>query len=102
MPAYIIAFIEVTNPEKYAQYTQRTPAAIAKFGGKFIVRGGKTLTLEGPRENRRVVVIEFPDFARAELFYRSQEYQQAKVFRDGAAKASFIVVDGHSPPAQSK
>jgi uncharacterized protein (DUF1330 family) len=98
MAAYLIAFIEVTDPERYSQYTQRTPAAIAKFGGHFIVRGGKTLTLEGPQENRRVVVIEFPDFARAEGFYRSEEYQQAKVFREGAARASFVLVDGHTQP----
>jgi uncharacterized protein (DUF1330 family) len=99
MPAYIIAFIEVTDPQKYAQYAQRTPAAIEQFGGRFIVRGGKSLTLEGPQENRRIVVLEFPDFARAEAFYRSQEYQQAKVFREGAAKAAFVLVEGHTAPS---
>jgi uncharacterized protein (DUF1330 family) len=99
MPAYLIAFIEVTDPQQYAQYTQRTPAAIAKFGGRFIVRGGKTKTLEGPQEKRRVVVIEFPDFERAEAFFQSEEYQHAKGFRKGAAKATFVLVEGAAPPA---
>lgn len=100
MAAYLIGLIEVTDPKQYAQYTQRTPEVIARFGGRFIVRGGKSLTLEGPQEKRRIVVIEFPDFARAEAFYRSAEYQQAKVFREGAAEASFMVVEGHSELAK--
>jgi uncharacterized protein (DUF1330 family) len=99
MPAYLIAFLEVTDPQQYAQYTQRTPAAIARYGGRFIVRGGKTKTLEGPQEKRRVVVIEFPDFDRAEAFYNSEEYQQAKTFRGGAANANFVLVEGAPPPA---
>jgi len=55
MPAYIIAFVDVTDRDRYAEYMKVTPSIIAKFGGKFIARGGKTETLEGPRENRRVV-----------------------------------------------
>jgi len=92
--AYIVAFIEVTDPERYEQYKKLTPDAIARYGGKFIVRGGKTVTLEGPRENRRVVVLEFPTFEQAKTFYDSPEYRHAKSFRDGAAEASFLLVDG--------
>jgi uncharacterized protein (DUF1330 family) len=94
MAAYIVAFIEVTDPERYAQYMKRTPAAIAAHGGRFIVRGGEKITLEGPAENRRIVVLEFPSFEQAKTFFNSPEYQHAKSFRDGAAKASFILVDG--------
>ena len=94
MAAYIVAFIEVTDPERYEQYKKLTPDAIARYGGKFIVRGGKTVTLEGPTENRRVVVLEFPTFEQAKTFYDSPEYRHAKSFRDGAAEASFLLVDG--------
>jgi len=97
--AYIIALIEVTDPEKYAQYAKLTPNAIAKYGGRFIVRGGKSLTLEGPPESRRIVTLEFPTFEQAQAFYNSSDYQHAKSFRDGAAKATFILVDGHHPTA---
>jgi uncharacterized protein (DUF1330 family) len=92
--AYIIAFIEVTDAERYEQYKKLTPGAIARYGGKFVVRGGEKVTLEGPTEKRRVVVLEFPTFEQARTFYDSPEYQHAKSFRDGAAKASFILVDG--------
>lgn len=94
MPAYIIARVEVTDPGPYEQYKQRTPAAIAKFGGRFIVRGGDPVTLEGPEETRRVVVVEFPSLDQARAFYASEDYQAAKAFRLGAADAQFIAVDG--------
>lgn len=94
MPAYIIARIDVTAPGPYEEYRARTPAALAKYGGRFVVRGGETLTLEGPEETRRIVVIEFPSLERAREFYHSDEYQSAKVFREGAAEAQFVAVEG--------
>ena len=94
MPAYIIARIQVTDWERYRQYTQATPAAIAKFGGRFIVRGGETITLEGPPETARLVVIEFPSLDQAKAFYHSEEYARARKLREGAATGQFLVVAG--------
>ena len=94
MPAYIIARVDVTDPEKYEGYKERTPAAVAKFGGRFIVRGGNIITLEGPEETRRVVVIEFPSLHQAQAFYDSEDYRAAKKFRDGAAEAQFLAIEG--------
>jgi uncharacterized protein (DUF1330 family) len=71
-----------------------TPDIIAQYGGRFIVRGGETVTLEGPEEKWRIVVVEFPDLARAEEFYHSPEYADAKKIRAGAAEAQFIAVSG--------
>jgi len=99
MPAYIIAFVEVTDRERYAEYMKVTPSVIAQFGGKFIARGGRTETLEGPEEKRRAVLIEFPSFDQASAFYHSEQYQQTKKMRAGAATATFILVDGWTPPA---
>lgn len=94
MPAYLIARVQVTDWERYRQYTRLTPGAIAKFDGRFIVRGGETLTLEGPQETGRVVVIEFPTFEQAKAFYNSEDYAQARKLREGAATGQFILVDG--------
>jgi uncharacterized protein (DUF1330 family) len=94
MPAYIIARVEVTDPSRYQEYTRLTPGAIARFGGKFIVRGGKTVTLEGESESRRMVVIEFPSMEQAQGFYDSPEYRAAREVRKGAANAQFLAVDG--------
>jgi uncharacterized protein (DUF1330 family) len=94
MSAYIIARIQVTDPAKYQEYTKLTPGAIARYGGKFIVRGGKTVSLEGEPENRRLVVIEFPTLQQAQAFYDSPEYGAARQVRYGAAVAQFLAVEG--------
>ena len=92
--AYIVVQAEVTNPQRYAEYAKLSPGIIAKYGGKFLARGGKTVTLEGPPAENRVVVIEFPSLEKAEEFYRSPEYTEAKKLREGAATAQFIAVEG--------
>ena len=94
MAAYMIARVNVTDPEKYKNYIALSPAAVAEFGGKFIVRGGEMRTLEGPHDDRRVVVVEFPDLETVSKFYNSELYQKAKLERIGAAEAHFIAIDG--------
>jgi uncharacterized protein (DUF1330 family) len=94
MAAYIIARVKVTDPEQYKKYTALTPAAIAGFGGRFVVRGGAVKVLEGPPEDRRIVVIEFPDLEQAQAFYDSETYRHARSVRAGAAEAELILVPG--------
>ena len=92
--AYMIARVSVTDWNKYNQYMKVTPGIIAKYGGKFIVRGGQTVTLEGPTEKWRIVVVEFPDLEKAKEFYYSQDYADAKTMREGAALGQFVAVEG--------
>lgn len=92
--AYLVGQIDVTNPTQYAEYAKLTPAIIEKFGGRFLARGGKNVTLEGRSAPARVVVLEFPSFEKAQEFYNSPEYQKAKQVREGAASANFVIVEG--------
>lgn len=94
MAAYMIARINVNDWDKYNEYMKVTPGIIAKFGGRFIVRGGETVTLEGPEEKWRIVVVEFPDLEKAKEFYHSPEYTAAKKIREGAALAQFVAISG--------
>ena len=94
MAAYLLARVEVTDWDRYKEYTKKTPGAVAKYGGRFIVRAGEMVTLEGPEETRRVVLIEFPSFEKAKEFYYSKEYQEVKKLREGAAKGQFLAIDG--------
>jgi uncharacterized protein (DUF1330 family) len=70
-----------------------SPGIIAKFGGRFLARGGRTATLEGAPARGRVAVVEFPSFERAQEFYTSAEYQAAKKVRAGVANAQFVLVE---------
>ncbi len=94
MAGYLIARIDVTDPEKYQDYTAVTPGLIAKYGGHFIVRGGEAVTLEGPEETGRIVVVEFDSLEQVKTMYDSEEYQAAIKLRAGAATAQFIAVAG--------
>ncbi|MDX1522851.1 MAG: DUF1330 domain-containing protein [Anaerolineae bacterium] len=94
MSAYLIAKVNVTNMEQYQEYMKLSPPAIEKFGGKFIARGGEVVTLEGPEMTDRIVLVEFPSLEKAVAFYNSPDYQAAIKAREGAATASFVVIDG--------
>ncbi|MCX7893001.1 MAG: DUF1330 domain-containing protein [Burkholderiales bacterium] len=94
MPAYIIADVDVTDPVRYEEYKKLAPPAIAKYGGRYLVRGGAHETLEGTWTPRRLVILEFPDLDRARAFYHSPEYAVARAARSGAATGNFVIVQG--------
>ena len=94
MPAYIIARITVTDSAQFAKYREVTPAVVAAFGGKFVVRGGEMETLEGPEETNRVVVLEFESMEKAREFYNSDQYQAAIALRQPASYGQFILLEG--------
>ncbi|MEN9315704.1 MAG: hypothetical protein RIS35_2097 [Pseudomonadota bacterium] len=95
MAAYVIADVEVSDPEQYRQYQALSPGAIAAAGGEFLVRGGRTETLEGDWQPSRMVVLKFATFESAKAFHESVLYQQARTKRAGATRHfNMIVVDG--------
>jgi uncharacterized protein (DUF1330 family) len=97
MAAYLIVYMTISNPEQLKKYQAVTPAAIAKYDGRFVVRGGPKVTVEGPDEHRRVVVVEFPSFKRAQEFWDSPDYRAARELRKDAAVFSAVIVDGVDP-----
>lgn len=94
MSAYVIAEVEVTDAAAYEPYRPLAAASIARFGGRFLVRGGAAQRLEGEREPKRVVVIEFPDVETARRWYHSREYQSALKIRQAASRGRLILVEG--------
>ena len=94
MPAYIIARVNVTNPEQYEKYKLLSPAAAEAHGGTFVVRGGAHEVLEGEQDDRRIVILEFPTAEAAKSFYDSEEYTHAREVRSGAAEMEMVVVEG--------
>jgi uncharacterized protein (DUF1330 family) len=94
MPAYVIVDCEVTDTVRYEIYKSLAPPAIAKYGGRYLVRGGETTVLEGDWQPSRVVVLEFKDAETARRFYDSPEYRAARGERSGAARMNMILADG--------
>ena len=94
---YWIARVDVQNEEGYKPYAAANPAIFQKFGGKFVVRGGRFTNPEGQSRTRNVV-IEFPDYETALACYNSPEYQANIKVRQPHSMADLIIIEGHDSP----
>jgi uncharacterized protein (DUF1330 family) len=94
MSAYVIAEIDITDPAAYEEYRKQVPGVIAKFGGKYIVRGGKVESMEGGWSPKRLAVVEFPSMDQALKFYRSADYAPLIKLRQKASKGRLVIVEG--------
>ena len=94
MAAYFIVEIEVTDPTAFEEYRKQVPATIEKYGGRYVVRGGKTETLEGDWHPKRVVVLEFPSVEQAKRWYGSPEYKPLLALRLKSSRGKLILVEG--------
>jgi uncharacterized protein (DUF1330 family) len=91
---YWIAHVEVTDPDGYKKYVAANGVAFAKYGARFLVRGGTHVVAKGAAKSRQVV-IEFPDYAAALACLNSEEYKRAADFRDAASLIDLVVADGY-------
>ncbi len=94
---YWIARVDVHDEEGYKPYSLANPAIFAKFGARFIVRGGPFDAPEGTARSRNVV-IEFPDLATAKACYNSPEYQANMKIRQAHSLAELIIIEGYDGP----
>lgn len=94
MAYYLIADIEVHDPETYAEYQKLVPATIEQYGGKYLVRGGETFEPTGAWGLRRVVMLEFPSKERALEWEQSPEYAPVKAIRESASESRAFGVEG--------
>jgi len=94
MTAYAIVRATITDAERFKDYVARTPALLEKYGAKFLARGGDVVTLEGNKEHRRIVLIEYPSKEKALEFYNSDEYAQLLIIMKESGSRDFILVDG--------
>ena len=97
MPAYVIVEVTIHDPAEYENYKKLTPGSLTPFGGKFIVRGAQSESLEGDWNPQRIVVLEFPDVTNAKAWWNSENYKEAKSIRQRAASTKMLVVDGYTP-----
>lgn len=94
---YWVARVTISDEDAYRGYVEANAAALARYGGRFLVRGGRYEAVEGESRERNVV-IEFPDYSSALECYRSPEYVEAMSHRLGAAVADIVVVEGYDGP----
>ena len=91
--AYWIAHVTVTDPAAYDLYRAANAAAFARFGAKFLVRGGAQSVVEGSMRPRSVV-LEFPSLQAAMDCYNSPDYQAALALRKDASAGDLCIIEG--------
>ena len=94
---YWIARVDVTDAEAYKDYVAANGVAFAKFGGRFLVRGGRFETADGTSRQRNVV-IEFPTYEVALACWRSPECQKAYAYRENASTGDTVIIEGYEGP----
>jgi uncharacterized protein (DUF1330 family) len=91
---YVIADVDVHDPDGYEEYRRLVPATLEPYGGRFIVRGGKAETLEGSWVPNRIVVLEFPTVEHARAWHESDEYREARELRQRLSTGNLLLVEG--------
>ena len=90
---WLAVYDKIENMETLKKYAVKATAAISKYSGKFLVRGGKNITLEG-NQSPRTVIVEFPTFSDAKKCYNSDEYQEALSILKGFVKRNLHIIEG--------
>lgn len=94
MAGYLIAHLDVTDPEGFEAYRAKVPAVIAQYGGRYLIRGGAVEAVEGDWTVPRLVVLAFDSVAQARRFYDSPEYQAILPLRLNASKGTVVFAEG--------
>jgi len=102
MSAYVIVNVDTSSPEEYEEYKALAQRTVARFGGEYLVRGGRMQRLEGDWAPTRLVLLVFDTFERALEWWNSPEYAPAKALRQRLSKTDMIVMDGYGGHAASK
>ena len=94
MSAYVVVQVDVKDPARYEDYKKLVPPSLEPFGGRFIVRGGRTETLEGTWAPKRFVIVEFPTVEQAKAWWDSPEYRAARDLRWATAESQLLIAEG--------
>jgi uncharacterized protein (DUF1330 family) len=94
MSAYVIVEITVRDHDRYEEYKEMASRTVHQFGGRYVVRGGTTETLEGSWSPNRLVVLEFPTVDQARSWWASEAYAPAKALRQQLASTEMVLVQG--------
>ena len=97
--SYLIVEMNITDPETYKAYMAQAPAAVKAAGGEYLVRGGRSETLEGDWQPHRVAMLRFPSYEQAKAFYDGAQYTSVRKLRKGTTEYfNMVLVEGVASP----
>jgi uncharacterized protein (DUF1330 family) len=98
MAVYVVADLEITDPDEFQKYGQRVVEVVKQYGGRYLIRGGEAEPLEGNWRPTRLTILEFPTAEHVRTWYNSPEYQAILGFRHRSSHTSLILVGGGVAP----
>ena len=96
-PGYVVLEFTIKDPEGFRDYAQRTPPTVQQYGGRFVVRPGKIVSVTGEAPKGAFAIVAFPSAEQAQKWVSSPEYSALKAQRDKAADARIFIVEGAAP-----
>jgi uncharacterized protein (DUF1330 family) len=94
MPAYLVVEVTINDPATYERYKTMAPPTIARYGGRYLARGGHTEVLEGGWSPTRLVILEFGSVEQARAWWNSPEYAPAKALRQSCTDTDMVLLEG--------
>jgi uncharacterized protein (DUF1330 family) len=96
LPGYVIAEVDVTDPATFQKYAEKAPGTVAASNGHYIIRGGKSISIEG-EPPKRFVMIQFDSVEKAKAWEDSPAYEAIKPIRHSSAKSRVFIIEGAGP-----
>ena len=93
LPGYVVAEVDVTDPATFQKYAEKVPGTIAASNGHYVIRGGKSVSIEGDPP-KRFVVIQFDSVEKAKAWEDSPAYDAIKPIRHSSAKSRVFIIEG--------
>lgn len=95
MSTYVVGYVhKIVNPSpEIADYLRGVSDTMDPFGGRFLVHDGEREILEGTWSGG-LIILEFPDRAKARAWYDSEAYQAILPFRTNNIEMDVIFADG--------
>lgn len=93
-PAYSIVDVSVFDQATFDEYVKGHWPTVEKYGGKFLVAGGKFETIEGNWRPKKIVIHQWPSGEAFHRWHDSEEYRPWRELRYQAASADVTLVEG--------
>ena len=97
MSHYVVARININDPQRYQQYSDGFMEIFQRFRGTILSVDENPTILEGAWSVTRTVLIEFPDKADLLAWYESDDYQALARHRFAASSADVVIIEGLQP-----
>ena len=93
-PVFVVAEINVSNPEAYAkEYVPKAQALIKKHGGKFLAASNNVVAFEGAPA-KRIAIQQWDSMEKVKAWQNSAELKENRKIGNKYAKFRILAVEG--------